>query len=147
MRREVGKETPNKEMDLVVFLWRHTWHFVSKLLLICRLSIIIVDTWLLCSCRSPNLLLLPPKIKNSIKPSWGLSKASLKRRSKSVQYSCWRDVKPHTRNSQRERGGNVLLITLVPKVLQFFCIRWLNNFGDCYWILIGWFNKLSVQKF
>ena len=23
---EVGKETPQKEMDFDVFLWRHTWH-------------------------------------------------------------------------------------------------------------------------
>ena len=27
MREEVGKETPKKEIDLYVFLWRHTWHF------------------------------------------------------------------------------------------------------------------------
>ena len=27
MREEVGNNTPNKEMDLDVFLWRHTWHF------------------------------------------------------------------------------------------------------------------------
>ena len=27
MREEMGKETLKKEMDLDVFLWRHTWHF------------------------------------------------------------------------------------------------------------------------
>ena len=28
MRGEVEKETPKKEMDLDVFLLRHTWHFL-----------------------------------------------------------------------------------------------------------------------
>ncbi len=29
MRGVVGKETPKKEMDLDVFLRRHTWHFLA----------------------------------------------------------------------------------------------------------------------
>ena len=28
-----------------------------------------------------------------------------------------------------------------------FLIRWINNFGDFYYISIGWFIKLSVQTF
>ena len=28
-----------------------------------------------------------------------------------------------------------------------FLIRWLNNVGGFYWILIGWFVKSSVQTF
>ena len=34
-----------------------------------------------------------------------------------------------------------------PKVLLSFLIRWRNNFGNFYWILIGWFIKLSFQTF
>ena len=35
-----------------------------------------------------------------------------------------------------------------PQSLQLrFLIHWLNNFRDFYWILIGWFIKLSVQSF
>ena len=30
---------------------------------------------------------------------------------------------------------------------KVFLIRWLNNFRDFYWILIGWFIKLNVQTF
>ena len=42
--------------------------------------------------------------------------------------------------------NNGMFITLVPKVLQLrFLIRWLNNFGSFYWILIGWFVKLGVH--
>ena len=48
----------------------------------------------------------------------------------------------------REGGENGLFITLVPKVLLLlFLIRWLYNFGDFYWTLIGLFIKLSVQMF
>ena len=28
-----------------------------------------------------------------------------------------------------------------------FLIRWINNFGGFFWILIGWFVELSVQTF
>ena len=48
---------------------------------------------------------------------------------------------------EREREDNGLFITLVPKVLQSFFIRWLDNFGDFYWILIGLLIKLSDQTF
>ena len=46
-----------------------------------------------------------------------------------------------------KEGGEIgLFITVVPKVYNtFFLIRWLNNFGYFYWILIGLFMKLSVQ--
>ena len=48
----------------------------------------------------------------------------------------------------REGGDIRLLITLVPKILYSrFFMRWLNNFGDFYWILIFWFIKLSVNIF
>ena len=48
----------------------------------------------------------------------------------------------------REGGDIRLFITLVHKVLlKRFLIRWLNNFGDIYKILNGWFIKLSVQTF
>ena len=47
--------------------------------------------------------------------------------------------------SNRERGDIGLFITLVFKE-YFFLICWLN-FRDFYWILIGWFNNLSVQTF
>ena len=48
----------------------------------------------------------------------------------------------------RKRGDNGLFTTLVPKVNNnVFLIRWLNNFGDFYWILIGWFIKMSIKMF
>ena len=31
--------------------------------------------------------------------------------------------------------------------IKTFLIRWINNFGDFYYISIGWFLKLSVQMF
>ena len=47
----------------------------------------------------------------------------------------------------REREGQMgCFFTLVPKVLHFL-IYWLNIFGNFYWILIGWFIKLSGQMF
>ena len=43
----------------------------------------------------------------------------------------------------REGVDNGLFINLVPS----FLIRWLKNFGNFYWILIGWFIMLSVPTF
>ena len=52
----------------------------------------------------------------------------------------------HLLLDHREGGDIGLIITIVPKVLYYrFLIRWLDNFGDYYWILIGWLIKLSVQ--
>ena len=48
----------------------------------------------------------------------------------------------------REGADIGLFFTLVPKsfILKFsYC--WLNNLGDFYWLLIGWFMLLSVQIF
>ena len=49
----------------------------------------------------------------------------------------------------REGGEIGLFITLVPKVLWLrFLIRWLNNFGDLHWKLIGWMvNSAKCQTF
>ncbi len=45
----------------------------------------------------------------------------------------------------RREGGIIgMFITLVSKV---GLTRWLNNFGDFYLILNGWFIKLVVQRF
>ena len=48
-----------------------------------------------------------------------------------------------------EREGDIgLFIKLVSKVLWLrFLIRWINNFGGCYWILVDWFINFSVQTF
>ena len=41
-----------------------------------------------------------------------------------------------------------LFIAQVPKVLYYcFIIRWLNNYGDYYLILIGWFINLNLKHF
>ena len=49
--------------------------------------------------------------------------------------------------ASREEGDIGLFITLVPKLSWCFLIRWLNDFGNFYLILIGWFINLSVQTF
>ena len=43
-----------------------------------------------------------------------------------------------TVESSKERGGIWAVYYISP---QSFIIRWLNNFGGFYWILIGWFIK------
>ena len=46
---------------------------------------------------------------------------------------------------QTSEGGDIgLFIILVYKVYNNV---WFNNFGDFYWILIGWFITLSVHLF
>ena len=46
----------------------------------------------------------------------------------------------------REGGEIGLFNAPVPKILWYrFLIRWLKNFEDFYWILIGWFIKMSIQ--
>ena len=51
-------------------------------------------------------------------------------------------------DNSRQGGENGLFITLFPKVLYLhFLILKLNNLGDFYCILVGWFIFLSVQTF
>ena len=47
----------------------------------------------------------------------------------------------------RNGGDKGLFVTLVPKFSITISLRLLNNFGDFYWKLIGWFIKLSAQTF
>ena len=51
-------------------------------------------------------------------------------------------------DNSRQGGENGLFISLIPKVLYLhFLILKLNNLGDFYCILVGWFIFLSVQTF
>ena len=48
---------------------------------------------------------------------------------------------------QAGRGQWAVYYTSPQSFIKCFLIHWFNNFGYYYWILIGWFIKLSVQMF
>ena len=58
---------------------------------------------------------------------------------------CWNQT--NTYFYQKVRGHWAVYYTSLQSFIITFFIRWLCNFGDFYWNLIGWFIKLSVQSF